>query len=310
MKLISIVTPCFNEEQNVEKLYEEVKAIFINSLPKYRYEHIFIDNASVDNTVGILKRIAHQDKNVKIIVNVRNFGAVRSPYYGLLQSKGDAAILLVADFQDPLYLIPEFLKKWEEGYKIVIGTKPKSKENILMFYLRSLFYNLITKISETKLIKNFTGFGLYDKEFIDVLRRLNESYPYFRGLIADLGYERYEFTYIQPKRERGTSNQRFYALYDIAMLGFVNHSKVPIRLASLIGFLLSFFSTLVAVSYLVYKLVYWNRFEVGIAPLVIGIFFIGGVQLFFLGIIGEYIGSIFTEIKKKPLVIEKERINW
>ena len=309
MKLISIVTPCFNEEQNVEKLYEEVKTIF-TGLPQYEHEHIFIDNASVDNTVGVLKEIAHRDKNVKLIVNVRNFGAVRSPYYGLLQSKGDAAVLLVADFQDPLHLIPEFLKKWEEGYKIVIGTKPKSKENILMFYLRSLFYNLIGKMSETKLIKNFTGFGLYDKEFIDVLRRLNESYPYFRGLIADLGYERYEFTYTQPKRERGKSNVRFYALYDLAMLGFVNHSKIPIRLASLFGFLLSFFSLLTALSYLVYKLVYWDRFEVGVAPLVIGIFFIGGIQLFFLGIIGEYVGSIFTEIKKKPLVIEKERINW
>jgi glycosyltransferase involved in cell wall biosynthesis len=309
MKLISIVTPCFNEELNVKQLYEEVKNLF-NGLPQYNYEHIFIDNASTDNTVSILKEIAKVDQNVKIIVNARNFGAVRSPYYGLLQSKGDAAILLVADFQDPLNLILEFLKKWEEGYKVVIGTKPKSKENLVMFYVRSLFYNLITKISETKLIKNFTGFGLYDKEFLNVLRNLNESYPYFRGLIADLGYDRYEIAYTQPKRERGKSNQRFYALYDFAMLGFVNHSKVPIRLASFFGFALSFLSTLVAVVYLVYKLVFWDRFDTGMAPLVIGMFFIGGIQLFFLGIIGEYVGSIFTEIKKKPLVIEKERINF
>jgi glycosyltransferase involved in cell wall biosynthesis len=309
MKRISVITPCFNEEQNIERLYEAVKDIFA-SLPQYKYEHIFIDNASEDNTVGILKEIAHRDKKVKIIVNVRNFGAIRSPYYALLQAEGDAVILLVADFQDPLYLIPEFLKKWEEGYKIVIGTKPKSKENSIMFYMRSLFYNLISRLSETKLIKNFTGFGLYDKDFINVLRSLNESYPYFRGLIADLGYERYEFNYTQPKRERGKSNVRFYALYDLAMLGFVNHSKVPIRLASILGFLSSIFSILVAISYLIYKLVYWDRFEVGMAPVVIGMFFIGGVQLFFLGIIGEYIGSIFTEIKKNPLVVERERINW
>ena len=309
MKTISIVTPCYNEEENVERLYEAVKAIF-QTLPQYAYEHIFIDNASLDKTVTILKRIAQKDKNVKVIVNVRNFGAVRSPYYGLLQARGDAAILLVADFQDPLHLIPEFIKKWEEGYKIVIGTKPKSKENVLMFHIRSLFYNIISKISETKLIKNFTGFGLYDKEFLEVLRNLNESYPYFRGLIADLGYERYEFSYIQPKRERGKSNQRFYALYDLAMLGFVNHSKLPIRIASIFGFVLSFLSLMIAIGYLIYKLLFWDRFDVGVAPVVIGIFFIGGIQLFFLGIIGEYVGSIFTEIKKKPLVIEKERVNW
>ena len=308
MKCISIVTPCFNEEQNVGRLYTEVKKLF-EDLPQYKYEHIFIDNASTDRTVSILKEIAKIDENVKIIVNIRNFGAVRSPYYGILQATGDAVILLVADFQDPLYLIPEFLKKWEEGFKIVIGTKPKSKENIVMFLMRSFFYNLISKISETKLIKNFTGFGLYDKSFIEILRNLNESYPYFRGLIADLGYERYEFNYVQPKRERGKSNVRFYALYDLAMLGFVNHSKLPIRISSIFGFLLSLVSILVAISYLIYKLIYWDRFSVGIAPVVIGIFFIGGIQLFFLGVIGEYVGSIFTEIKRKPLVIEKERIN-
>jgi glycosyltransferase involved in cell wall biosynthesis len=309
MKIISIVTPCFNEEANVERLYREVKNIFMD-LPQYKYEHIFIDNASQDNTLKILKKIAEDDKNIKIIVNVRNFGAVRSPYYGLLQAIGDAVILLVADFQDPLYLIPEFLKKWEEGFKIVIATKPKSKENFLMFHLRLLFYNIISRISETKLIKNFTGFGLYDQGFIKVLRNLNESYPYFRGLIADLGYDRYEFNYVQPKRMHGKSNVRFYALYDLAMLGFVNHSKLPIRIASIFGFMLSFLSIFVAISYFIYKLIFWDRFDVGIAPVVIGIFFIGGIQLFFLGIIGEYVGSIFTEIKKKPLVIEKERINF
>lgn len=309
MRTISIVTPCYNEEENVEKLYEAVKSVFL-ALPQFNYEHIFIDNASIDNTFGILKKIAKKDKHVKLILNVRNFGAIRSPYYGLLQAGGDAMILLVADFQDPVYLIPEFLKKWEEGFKIVIGTKPRSKENFIFFHLRSLFYNIISKISETKLIKNFTGFGLYDKEFIDVLRNLNETYPYFRGLISDLGYERYEFTFEQPVRERGKSNVRFYALYDLAMLGFVNHSKIPIRLASFSGFILSLLSFLVALVYLIYKLMYWDRFELGVSPVIIGIFFIGGIQLLFLGIIGEYVGSIFTEIKKKPLVIEKERVNW
>lgn len=309
MKLISIVTPCYNEEENVENLYNQVKEV-LNKLPEYRYEHIFIDNASKDNTVAILQKIAGTDKNVKVIVNARNFGHIRSPYYGLLQARGDAIILIVSDLQDPPILIEDFVRNWENGYKIVTGVKTKSKENKIMFFLRKVFYNIISKISETDQIKNFTGFGLYDKKFIDVLRDLNEPYPYFRGLIAELGFDRLEIEYTQPKREKGSTKNNFYTLYDMAMLGFVNHSKLPLRLASFIGFATSIFSILVAFGYFIYKLLDWNNFQLGIAPLVIGIFFFGGVQLFFLGVIGEYIGTILTQVKKRPLVIEKFRINF
>jgi glycosyltransferase involved in cell wall biosynthesis len=309
MKLISIVTPCYNEEQNVETLYQLVKDIF-SKLPEYNYEHIFIDNSSADRTVEILKGIANIDHNLKIIVNVRNFGHIRSPYYGILQSKGDAVILVVADLQDPPSLISEFIQKWEDGYKIVIGTKNKSKENKLMFFVRKLFYKAIAGISETEQVKNFTGFGLYDRQFIEILRSLDDPYPYFRGLISELGFSRIEIPYTQPKREKGKTKNNFYTLYDIAMLGLVSHSKLPLRLASFIGFGVAFISLFVAFVYFIYKLVFWSNFQLGIAPLVIGIFFLGGIQLFFLGIIGEYIGVIFTQVKKRPLIIEKERINF
>jgi glycosyltransferase involved in cell wall biosynthesis len=308
MKLLSIVTPCYNEEKNVENLYKQVRNVF-EKLPEYSYEHIFIDNSSVDKTVEILRGIALLDKNVKVIVNIRNFGHIRSPYYGMLNAHGDAVILVVADLQDPPEMIRVFVNKWELGYKIVIGIKTKSEENRMMFLIRKLFYNIITKISSADLIKNFTGFGLYDKKFIEVLRNLDEPYPYFRGLIGELGFERAEIPYTQPKREKGKSKNSFYDLYDMAMLGFVNHSKLPLRLASFIGFGVSILSILVALIYLVYKLLDWSDFQLGIAPLVIGIFFFSGVQLFFLGIIGEYIGAIFTQVKKRPLVVEKERIN-
>ncbi|MFZ1035586.1 MAG: hypothetical protein WAN57_00090, partial [Smithella sp.] len=216
----------------------------------------------------------------------------------------------VADLQDPPMMIKDFIKKWEEGYKIVLGIKNKSKENKLMFLIRRLFYYIMFKIADTEQIKNFTGFGLYDKNFIDILRNLDEPYPYFRGLVSELGFKRIEIPYTQSKREKGKSKNDFYSLYDIAMLGFVNHSKVPLRLASFFGFAVSLVSILIALSYLIYKLIFWYSFQLGMAPLVIGIFFLGGVQLFFLGMIGEYISAIFTQVKKRPLVIEKERINF
>jgi polyisoprenyl-phosphate glycosyltransferase len=309
MKLISIITPCFNEEGNVENVYRQVKDVF-KTLPEYNYEHVFIDNASTDRTVDILRQLAKDDKNIKIIVNVRNFGHVRSPYHGVLQCKGDAVVSIVADLQDPPVIIKDFIKKWEEGYKIVLGIKNKSNENKLMFLIRRIFYHIMFKIADTEQIKNFTGFGLYDKKFIDILRNLKEPYPYFRGLVSEFGFQRIEIPYTQLKREKGKTKNNFYTLYDIAMLGFVNHSKVPLRLASFIGFAVSLISILIAFGYLIYKLVFWYSFQLGMAPLVIGIFFFGGVQLFFLGMIGEYIGSIFTQVKNHPLVIEKERINF
>lgn len=310
MKLISIITPCYNEEENVEEVYSQVKELFLTKLSNYTYEHIFIDNASKDKTVIILKEIAQRDKNVKIIVNTRNFGHIRSPFYGLLQCTGDAVISLVADLQDPLEMIVDFVEKWEEGYKIVVGVKKESKESRWMFAVRSLFYRIIGMLSEIDQIRQFTGFGLYDKQVINILRKIDDPYPYFRGLIADIGFDIAKIEYIQPVRKRGITKNNFYTLYDMAMLGITNHSKVPLRLATMLGFAVSIGSIFVAFSYFVYKLIFWSSFSVGIAPLVIGFFFFASVQLFFIGILGEYIGSIHTQILKRPLVIEKERINF
>ena len=309
MALISVVTPCYNEEENVRELYSQVKSIF-EDFENYAYEHIFIDNASKDRTVSILKEIAEKDKNVKIIVNARNFGHIRSPYYGMLQARGDAVVCLVSDLQDPPSVIRDFIKKWEEGFKIVVGVKNKSEENSIMFAIRKLYYNLIEKFADIKQVKNFTGFGLYDKKVIDILKKLNEPYPYFRGLITEIGFEIAEVEFVQPKRKKGKTKNNFYTLYDIAMLGFVNHSKVPLRMATFVGFSVAIFSLLVAFSYFIYKLIFWQSFQLGIAPMVIGIFFFAAVQLFFIGIIGEYIGAIYTQVKNRPLVIEKERINF
>ena len=306
---ISIVTPCYNEEFNVEPLYEKVK-IEMAKLSNYTYEHIFIDNFSTDNTLVKLKSIAIVDKNVKIIVNARNFGHIKSPYYGMLQADGDVVISLVSDLQDPPELIPDFIKKWEEGYKIVVGVKEKSEENIIMFSIRKLFYKIIDRISDTSQIQNFTGFGLYDRQFMEVLRNIQEPYPYFRGLVSELGFSIYQLPYLQPKRLKGNTKNNFFTLYDMAMLGFTSHSKVPLRMSSFIGFVVAFLSILIASIYLIYKILFWDNFQVGIAPLVIGFFFFGGVQLFFLGIIGEYISAILTQVKNRPLVIEKERINF
>jgi len=309
LKLISVITPCYNEEENIRNVYEQVKLVF-DDLEIYSYEHIFIDNASKDRTVSILKEIAQRDKNVKIIVNTRNFGIIRSTYHAQLQVRGDAVINLVADLQDPPLMIADFIKKWEDGFKVVIGVKSKSKENFIMFTIRKLYYNLLEKISDTEQVKNFTGFGLYDKEFIDVIRSINEPYPYFRGLITEFGFERAEIEYIQQKRKEGKTKNNFYTLYNVAMLGFVNHSKVPLRMAAFIGFLTAIVSLLIALGYFIYKLVFWDQFQLGLAPMVFGIFFFAAVQLLFIGIIGEYIGAIYTQVKNRPLVIEKERINF
>jgi glycosyltransferase involved in cell wall biosynthesis len=309
MKKISIVTACYNEEENVQDLYYAVKEVF-SRLEQYTYEHIFIDNASKDNTVGILKKIAENDKNIKIIVNSRNFGHIRSPFHGILQASGEAVIFLVADFQDPPAMIKDFIRKWEEGYKIVVGVKTESKESRAMFFIRNRFYSLISRLSEIDQIKSFTGFGLYDKKIIEILRTIDDPYPYFRGLIADIGYDIGRIEYTQPARKKGFTKNNFYTLYDIAMLGITNHSKVPLRLATMLGFLVSLGSILCAGVFFVLKLVFWNSFDMGIAPLIIGLFFFSAVQLFFIGIIGEYVGSIHTQVLKRPRVIEKERINF
>jgi len=245
-----------------------------------------------------------------VIVNTRNFGHIRSPYHALMQAKGAAVIAMAADLQDPPAMIVDFLRKWESGYKIVIGVKAKSEESALFFAIRSIYYRIIGNLADIELVKNFTGFGLYDRDIVDILKKIDDPYPYFRGLICDIGYERVEIEYTQNARKRGITKNNFYTLYDLAMLGITNHSKVPLRLATMTGFAVAILSLLVAVGYFIYKLIFWDSFSVGIAPLVIGLFFFASVQLFFIGIIGEYIGAIHTQILKRPLVIEKERINF
>ncbi|MES2675979.1 MAG: glycosyltransferase family 2 protein [Pseudomonadota bacterium] len=309
MKSISVVTPCYNEQDNVQECVNVIKNV-LSQYKIYSYEHIFIDNASTDRTLEILKDIASEDEHVKIIVNSRNFGHIRSPYYGLLQAKGDAVILFVADLQDPAALIPEFIKKWEEGYQTVVGTKRSSEESSIMFSIRKFYYRTVNKLSNVNLIDNFTGFGLYDKEVINHLRSIDDPYPYFRGLIAEIGLRIHQIPYDQPVRVRGITKNNFFTLYDIGMLGIISHSQVPLRIATMAGFLISFISIVVAIVYFLLKLIFWNSFTLGLAPVVIGIFFFASVQLFFVGILGEYLGSVHLYSKKRPLVIEKERINF
>lgn len=309
MPFISVMTPCFNEEENVTELYEQVREA-IRSLSGYAYEHVFIDNASTDGTVEVLRLIASRDKNVKVIVNTRNFGHLRSPHHALLQTRGEAVISIVADLQDPPSLIPEFIRKWETGYKIVVGVKPASDEGWLRFRVRKLYYDFLGRIANIDLVKNFTGFGLYDREVIEILRTIDDPYPYFRGLVADLGFEPALIEYRQPRRKHGITHHNFFTLYDMAMLGITSHSKAPLRLATMLGFFMSIASFVVSLGFLVMKLLYWSRFTFGLAPLLIGIFFLGSVQLLFIGVIGEYIGAIYTQVQHRPLVIEKERINF
>jgi len=309
MKTISIVTPCFNEEPNVLELYHRVRTIML-SLPVYRYEHIFIDNASRDNTLAILREIALFDKNVKVIANSRNFGPVRSPMYALQQATGDAVIGVAADFQEPPELIPDMVRQWENGFPIVIGVKKTSDENRWVYWLRSKYYQLVNHLSDFPTYAHFTGFGLYDRRVVDLIRSFDDPFPYFRGMIADIGLPHAEVVFNQPRRKRGVSSHNLFMLYEIAMLGITNLSKVPLRLVTFAGFFCSLLSVLAAFGYLVYKLLYWNRFSTGMAPIVIGLFLFGSIQLFFMGIIGEYVGAIHTQVQKRPLVIEKERINF
>lgn len=308
-QLISIVTPCYNEEDNVDELYLRIKAA-ISELHKYEFEFIFIDNHSRDGTVTKLKRLAAADRNVKIIVNTRNFGHIRSPYYGILQSRGVATVYLASDLQDPPELIPEFIRHWEEGYKLVMATKPVSKGAAWLHALRRAYYRFLDGISDISLVADSTGFGLYDKVVLDQLREIDDPYPFLRGLICELGHEVKTIPFTQPRRLRGISKNNFYTLYDIAMLGIVSHSKVPIRIAAFAGFALGMISVLVAAAYIVLKLIFWDAFPLGVAPVVIGLFFLFGVQLVFIGVLGEYIGSIHTYVQRRPVVVEKERINF
>ncbi len=307
-KLISIVTPCYNEEDNVDELAARIAATM--GKEPYDYEHIFIDNCSTDATVEKVKRLAANDPRIKLIVNVRNFGHIRSPYHGLLQAGGDACVVIASDLQDPPEMISEFLRKWEEGYKTVLAVKPKSKETPLMFFIRRTYYRFITRISEVSLVQNATGAGLFDQEVVKILRQIKDPYPYFRGLLSEIGFPIAQVPFMQARRARGVTKNNFYTLYDLAMLGITKHSKVPLRLMTMGGFVLSLLSLLVAFAFLVAKLLMWNSFELGMAPMLIGIFFFGAVQTFFIGVLGEYIGSIHTHMRNLPLVVEKERVNF
>jgi polyisoprenyl-phosphate glycosyltransferase len=309
MKAISVVTPCYNEEENVAEVYERVRAVFV-ALGRYRYEHIFIDNASRDGTLRVLRQIAAKDANVKVIVNTRNFGHVRSPLYALCQAAGDAVALLYSDLQDPPELLSEMIATWEAGTPVVIGVKRTSEERRLMFWIRSCYYRWVQRLSQLETYEHFTGFGLYDRKLIDIVRRFDDPYPYFRGIVAEIGLPHAEVAYNQARRKRGHSKNNFYTLYDLAMLGITNLSKVPLRMATFAGFLGAFCSVLTGMGYLTYKLLFWDRFSVGVAPLVIGAFLLGSLQLVFLGILGEYIGMIHTMVQKRPLVIERERVNF
>ncbi len=303
------MTACYNEEKNVEDLHALIVQV-MSQLPEYRFEHIYIDNASNDGTVPILSRLAATDSRVKVILNARNFGHIRSPFHALLQARGDAVICMASDLQDPPLLIKEFIRKWEEGFRVVMGVKTRSEESRFFFALRKLYYRVLGKLSEVRLVENFTGFALCDQQVIQILRKIDDPYPYFRGLIADIGFEAAKVEFLQPKRKRGSTKSNFYTLYDMGMLGFTSNTKIPLRLATMVGFLTAGISLLVGLFYFVYKLIYWQSFEVGLAPLVVGLFFVGGIQLFFLGIVGEYIGAIYTQVLHRPLVIEKERINF
>ena len=306
---ITVLTPCYNEAENVRALYERVRAVFA-PLRDYTYEHLFIDNASTDATVAILRQIAATDKNVKVIVNTRNFGHVRSPYHALLQCRGDAVIGMAADLQDPPELIPAFLEKWREGYKVVLGVKEAAEESILMSAIRRAGYRVIDRLSEVKQVRNSTGFGLYDQAFVAVLRRLPDPYPYFRGIVAELGFRYATVPYTQPERKRGITKNNLYTLYDLGVQGIVNHSRIPLRVATIVGFISSVVTLLAALVYFVMKMLFWYNLPIGVAPVIIGLFCVASVQLFFLGVLGEYVGSIYTQVRNRPLVVEQERINF
>ena len=310
MKKITILTPCFNEEGNVKQIYEEVKKVMGESLANYQYNHLFVDNCSTDTTLAILKEIASTDKNVKIIVNSRNFGPIRSFHNALIEADGDAIIPMVADLQDPPELIIKLVNKWEEGFDSVLAIKTNSDENKIMFKIRKFYYNLLSSLSEVKIYKNFTGFGLYSRKVLNAIKKIKDPYPFFRGIVSEVGYNIATVEYQQPKRCKNISKSNFYYLYDMAILGILSNSKIPLRIAVFVGALSSLFSFLIGLGYFFAKLLFWDKINLGIAPIIILISFMFSVLLLFLGIIGEYIGAIYTQILNRPLVHEKERINF
>ena len=309
-KKISVLIPCFNEEENVVPMSKAIENVFKNDLPEYDWELVFIDNDSKDNTRPLLEEICRNDKHIKAIFNAKNFGQFNSPYYGICQTTGDCTISMCCDFQDPVELIPKYVREWENGYRIVIGIKTTSKENKLIRFLRSCYYKMIEKFSDVEQIEHFTGSGLYDKSFVDVLRRLDDPKPFLRGIVAELGFKRKEIPYDQPKRRAGKTHNNFYTLYDAAMLSFTSYTKIGLRIATIGGFIMSVLSLLVALVYAILKIVNWDSFPAGNAPILIGVFVLGSIQLFFIGLLGEYVLNINSKIMKRPLVVEEKRINF
>ena len=307
---IAVLIPCYNEVENAGPISKAVTDILEKELPQYDYELVFIDNDSTDKTRELLRMLCAKNPKIKAIFNARNFGQFNSPYYGILQVTGDCVISMVADFQDPVEMIPKYVKEWENGYKIVIGIKKSSQENPVMYWLRGCYYKLIKKLSDVEQIEQFTGFGLYDKRFIEVLRNLDDPTPFLRGIVAELGFRRKEIPYEQPLRRAGKTSNNFYRLYDAAMLSITSYTKAGLRLATIFGSICSAVSMIVAIVYLVLKLIYWDRFAAGMAPLLIGMCFLGSVQIFFIGLVGEYILTINARVMKRPLVVEEERINF
>ena len=310
MKKISVLIPCYNEEENVVPISEAVIKTLTKDLPEYDYELVFIDNDSQDRTRSLIRQLCNENPKIKAIFNARNFGQFNSPYYGMLQITGDCVIEMVADFQDPVELIPQYVHEWEKGYKIVIGIKTSSKENRLMYWLRGCYYKMMKKLSDVEQIEQFTGSGLYDRDFIEVLRNLDDPTPFLRGIVAELGFKIKQIPYEQPKRRAGETKNHFYQLYDAAMLSITSYTKAGLRLATIFGSICSLISMVVAVVYLVMKLMYWDRFPAGMAAVLIGMCFLGSVQIFFIGLMGEYILSINARVMKRPLVIEEERLNF
>ena len=309
MKKISVLVPCFNEEENVEPISTAIIEQ-LELLTNYDWELVFIDNCSTDTTREVLENLCAKNKKIKAIFNTKNFGQFNSPYHGLLQTTGDCTISMCADFQDPVDMIPKFVKEWENGYKIVCGIKKSSRESKIMYFLRSCYYSIIKKMSDIEQIEHFTGFGLYDKSFIETLKTLDDSTPFLRGIVAELGSKRKDIPYEQAKRRAGKTSNNWYRLYDAAMLSFTSYTKIGLRMATIIGFVFSFFSLITAFIYLVLKLINWDNFSAGTTPILIGVFLFGSIQLFFIGLIGEYVMNINTRIMKRPLVIEEKRINF
>lgn len=310
MKKISIMVPCYNEEENVIPLSEALKEMFEKNLAEYDYEIIFIDNASNDTTRVKLRELCDKNEKIKAIFNAKNFGQFNSPYYGILQTTGDCTIPVCADFQDPIELIPELVRKWEEGFKIVCAVKSKSKESKVMYFFRSVYYKMIKKMSSVEQIEHFTGFGLYDRSFVRVLRDLKDPIPFIRGIVGELGFKRTEIEYLQPQRRAGKTHNNFFTLYDAAMLSFTSYTKIGLRLATFVGAICSVVSVIIGIVYLILKLFYWNRFAAGIAPLIILVSFMSSMQIFFIGLMGEYILSMNRRLMDRPLVIEEERLNF